>query len=211
MSAPTPARCARRSRVALPALLALLTSGCAGPQRSPWAAPPVDGDVTPLAASAPLAAAPSASPTPASQPSPPPTAGRADAADAADEEAVRATVAAFFAALEHHDAAAIERLVAFAPTLISVSPAAAGATGPQLQPTEWKNFVASLRAATRAYREEFIEPPTVLLDGDLAVVFGRYRFDLDGAPHHRGVDAFTLARTAAGWRIVAIADTRLPP
>ncbi|MBL8842831.1 MAG: nuclear transport factor 2 family protein [Planctomycetes bacterium] len=159
------------------------------------------------------AASPSASPAPAT-PTPTPPAARADAADAADaadEEAVRATVAAFFAALEQHDAAAIERLVAFAPTLLSVAPAAAGAPGPQLQPTEWKRFVASLRAATRAYREQFVEPPTVLLDGDLAVVFGRYRFDLDGAPHHRGVDAFTLARTAAGWRIVAIADTRLPP
>lgn len=153
------------------------------------------------------AASPSAAPAPAT-PTPAPPAARADAAD---EEAVRATVAAFFAALEQHDAAAIERLVAFAPTLLSVAPAAAGAPGPQLQPTEWKRFVASLRAATRAYREQFVEPPTVLLDGDLAVVFGRYRFDLDGAPHHRGVDAFTLARTAAGWRIVAIADTRLPP
>lgn len=139
------------------------------------------------------------------------TVAAAPRASAADEAAVRATVQAFFDALEHHDANALERLVAFAPTLISVAPASAGATGPQPQPTEWKSFVANLRAATRAYREEFVEPPTLLIDGDLAVVFGRYRFDVDGAPHHGGVDAFTLLRTAAGWRIVAIAYTRLPP
>ena len=52
-------------------------------------------------------------------------------------------------------------------------------------------------------REAFLGRPTVLVDGDIAVVFGRYAFDLDGERSHTGIDAFAVARTDDGWRLAS--------
>jgi len=49
--------------------------------------------------------------------------------------------------------------------------------------------------------EAFDGVPTVLVDGDVAVVWTRYLFDVDGARSHTGTDAFTLVRTDEGWKI----------
>jgi hypothetical protein len=48
----------------------------------------------------------------------------------------------------------------------------------------------------------------VHVDGPLAVVWTDYAFFAGQKFSHCGVDAFQLARTPAGWRIVALADTR---
>lgn len=48
----------------------------------------------------------------------------------------------------------------------------------------------------------------VRIDGNLAMVWTGYDFHVNSRFSHCGVDAFTLARTAAGWKIISIADTR---
>ena len=47
----------------------------------------------------------------------------------------------------------------------------------------------------------------VRVDGDLATVWTKYDFLRAGAFSHCGVDAFQLARTPEGWKIIQIADT----
>ena len=49
--------------------------------------------------------------------------------------------------------------------------------------------------------------PEVRISGPLATVWLPYDFHLDGRWSHCGVDQFTLVRTAAGWRIAAMAWT----
>ncbi len=44
--------------------------------------------------------------------------------------------------------------------------------------------------------------PAVEIDGDIAMVWGRYVFLHDGKPHHCGIDHFDLVRTEGAWRIV---------
>jgi hypothetical protein len=48
----------------------------------------------------------------------------------------------------------------------------------------------------------------VHVDGTLAQAWTPYDFFAGEKFSHCGVDAFTLAKTPAGWRIVALADTR---
>lgn len=68
-------------------------------------------------------------------------------------------------------------------------------------------FVRAVGNATGEWDERFWDPE-VRIDGDLATVWTEYAFYLDGDFSHCGVDAFVLARTGEGWKIVSIADTR---
>ncbi len=49
--------------------------------------------------------------------------------------------------------------------------------------------------------------PTVLVDGDVAMVWARYDFWLDGELSHGGTDVVVLLRTNDGWRIASFAWT----
>jgi ketosteroid isomerase-like protein len=49
--------------------------------------------------------------------------------------------------------------------------------------------------------------PTVQVHGRIAMLWTEYDFHVDGKFSHCGVDAFTLLRTDAGWKIASIAWT----
>lgn len=55
-------------------------------------------------------------------------------------------------------------------------------------------------------REDMYAPETKVF-GDLAVVYGRYVFFVDGKISHCGVNAFHLVRTDAGWKIANASST----
>ena len=55
-------------------------------------------------------------------------------------------------------------------------------------------------------REDMYAPETKVY-GDLAMVYGRYVFFVDGKISHCGVNAFHLVRTEAGWRIANASST----
>ncbi len=56
--------------------------------------------------------------------------------------------------------------------------------------------------------DERLRNTAVRVDGPLASVWTEYAFYAGPRFSHCGVDARQLARTAAGWRIVALVDTR---
>lgn len=123
----------------------------------------------------------------------------------ADEQAVLATVRQLFTGMRTRDSTAMNqvfvpeaRLVATAvrngQTVVSMIPAA--------------RFVAQVAAATGPAWNETIQDPEIRVDGDLATVWAYYEFHLGDRFSHCGIDAFQLARTAAGWRITQVADTR---
>ena len=49
--------------------------------------------------------------------------------------------------------------------------------------------------------ERWTETPTVRVDGDLALVWGRYEFLVDGGIAHCGVNHVDLVRLDGQWRI----------
>ncbi len=56
--------------------------------------------------------------------------------------------------------------------------------------------------------DERIHNPVVKVDGGLASVWAEYTFYLGDKVNHCGVDTFHLVKTADGWRIIDLADTR---
>lgn len=55
--------------------------------------------------------------------------------------------------------------------------------------------------------KETMYDPKVVVDGDWAMVWGRYVFWVSGKVSHCGIDQFNLVRTEAGWKIANGAST----
>ncbi|SRR6266542_497350 len=56
--------------------------------------------------------------------------------------------------------------------------------------------------------DERLRNPVVKVDAGLASVWAEYTFYLGDKLSHCGVDTFHLVKTADGWRIIDLADTR---
>ena len=74
-------------------------------------------------------------------------------------------------------------------------------------PDRWLAGVASAPATT-GILDERVRNPVVHVDGPLASYWAEYTFYLGERMSHCGVDTFHLVRTADGWRIIDLADTR---
>ena len=71
-------------------------------------------------------------------------------------------------------------------------------------------WIESVSSYTGGEIDERIYDPEVEVSGPLASVWTEYDLYLNGEFRHCGVDAFHLALTDDGWKIVHIADTRVP-
>lgn len=71
-------------------------------------------------------------------------------------------------------------------------------------------WIESISSFTGGEIDERIYDPQVLVSGPLASVWTEYDLYVDGEFRHCGVDAFHLALTDEGWKIVHVADTRVP-
>ena len=70
-----------------------------------------------------------------------------------------------------------------------------------------EDFMKAIAGAPVKLFEKIFEP-TVLVEDGLATVWVRYEFYADDKYSHCGIDAFLMAKTANGWKIASIADTR---
>lgn len=73
-------------------------------------------------------------------------------------------------------------------------------------PTGW---IESVTSYTGGVIDERFYDPVVEVSGPLASVWTEYDLFVGGAFRHCGVDAFHLALTDDGWKIVHVADTRV--
>ena len=71
---------------------------------------------------------------------------------------------------------------------------------------DWLGGVAG--APANLLLDERLGPPTVQVDGNLANVWVYYEFYAGDRFSHCGVDLFTLGRTAEGWKVIFVADSR---
>ena len=65
-------------------------------------------------------------------------------------------------------------------------------------------------AEKRGEIKEDMYAPETKIYGDLALVWGRYVFFIDGKVSHCGVNAFHLVRTDTGWKIAGASSTIEP-
>ncbi len=67
-----------------------------------------------------------------------------------------------------------------------------------------------LFAVKRGVLKEDMYKPEVRVFGDLAMVWGRYVFFIDGKISHCGVNSFQLVRAGSDWKIANAASTIEP-
>jgi hypothetical protein len=82
-----------------------------------------------------------------------------------------------------------------------------GPDGPRAAVVPVARWLESVGTSEREL-DERIHDVRVLTDQGLASVWAAYDLYVDGELSHCGVDAFHLVRTAEGWRVLEIVDTR---
>ena len=71
-----------------------------------------------------------------------------------------------------------------------------------------EDFPQRHRFRAKTEWKERIWDANVLVHGAIAVVLAPYHIHNNGAIIHCGYDSFSLLKTAAGWKITYISDTR---
>ena len=72
--------------------------------------------------------------------------------------------------------------------------------------TQYKTLIDSLPKTKGKYKE-VITDPEVLIHLNIAVVWAKYKFYIDGKFSHCGVDSFSLIRDKGKWKIASIIYT----
>jgi hypothetical protein len=124
----------------------------------------------------------------------------------ADEQAVIAAVQRLFDAMRARDTAAMRSVLTAEARLVG-QVTREGRTSIQVTPVS--QFVTAIASISDpAELIERVYEPKVDIDGDLASYWAFYTLHLGDRFIHCGVDAAHLFRTADGWKIASLADTR---
>ena len=79
---------------------------------------------------------------------------------------------------------------------------------PRFSRGDLHRFLVAMGTPRKEVYSEPIWDVKIEVDGNLAQVWARYAFYLDKELHHCGVDAFQLYKSAEGWKIFQLTDTR---
>ncbi|UJP66543.1 nuclear transport factor 2 family protein [Mongoliitalea daihaiensis] len=128
------------------------------------------------------------------------------AAFAQEELAIQQVIATLFEGMKSKDLEKIEP--AFLPNaqMQTVNASPAGATVGTNTVQDFFNRIATTPAET--ILDEQILDYQIKIDGQMAAAWTPYRFYVNGAFSHCGVNSFQLVKTSEGWKITYIIDTR---
>ncbi|GAC1422325.1 MAG: hypothetical protein NVSMB69_21110 [Novosphingobium sp.] len=114
-----------------------------------------------------------------------------------EEGQVMAPVNALLAAIGARDAVALGQTLRPDATTTTATEQGAAVT---ISHKTRDEFLARFAPGPERY-EERLSDPAIEIDGNIAMVWGRYTFLIDGKVHHCGFDHFDLVRDGAGWKI----------
>lgn len=121
------------------------------------------------------------------------------------EDSVKAAVAQLFDAMKRGDSVLLVNSFTKNAILQAISKDADGLMAKNESVT---GFARSISRAPKGALDERISFESIKIDGPLASVWTPYSFFYNGAFSHCGVNSFQLLRTAAGWKIHYLVDTR---
>lgn len=121
------------------------------------------------------------------------------------EKEVYAVVEKFFEGFNAKDTTAMKSLLFSDVKLFTTGTNKEGV--PVARAEDAEDLIRSIGSAPVAL-DERISNPVISIDDGLATVWVDYQFYADGKYSHCGIDAFMLVKTADGWKIAALADTR---
>jgi hypothetical protein len=122
----------------------------------------------------------------------------------ADAKDALAVVHNLFTEMANHNPAAIAALHTKESTLTAIIRRKDGKNAIMAFTSE--AFSKNFAEKKNEIKEDMYAPETKVF-GDLALVYGRYVFFVDGKISHCGANAFHLVRTDAGWRIANASST----
>jgi hypothetical protein len=123
-----------------------------------------------------------------------------------DEAAVRAVVVGLFDAMRAGDGDGVRARFTSDGRLQTAAPVPEG--GAVLRETPVERFAASVESPRDEVWDERVDAWEVRVDGPLASVVTDYSFFVGERFSHCGINAFQLLRTAEGWKIFQLTDTR---
>ena len=133
----------------------------------------------------------------------------ASAEDVCDEGCnVRLAVLDFFAALRSADKTALATQMVPDGTIFvhnRMDP-----ENPRIDVVPVADHLARWERSDRVVDEEMIQR-TVLVDGDMAQVWGPYYFTVDGEVSHCGINSLSMVRTDDGWKVANTSFTMEAP
>lgn len=122
------------------------------------------------------------------------------------EDSVKAAVNLLFTAMKKSDPLLLQSSFGDSAVLQTISMNTEGALFVRTESV--KEFANSVSAAPIGSLDERINFNMIKIDGPLASVWTPYFFYYNGKFSHCGVNSFQLIRTAQGWKIQYIIDTR---
>ncbi|MGZ3873495.1 MAG: nuclear transport factor 2 family protein [Mucilaginibacter sp.] len=121
-------------------------------------------------------------------------------------DGVKRAVNTMFDAMRKGDSTLLKSVFAKEMVLQSVSTNKEGKT--VISTDSAADFAKAIGTPHKEIYDERITYGDIKIDGDLASVWAPYKFYLGDKFSHCGVDVFSLMKTADGWKIIYIVDTR---
>ena len=126
----------------------------------------------------------------------------------ADIQAIKKTVNTIFEGMKKCDSAMVKSVFAPGAVLQTIRNAKDGSSGTvsgdRIEP--WLKAIAQPKTAEQIWDEK-MNFDHILIDGNLAQVWGSYTFHVGSKFSHCGTDNITLVKYADGWKIVYLIDT----
>jgi hypothetical protein len=125
-----------------------------------------------------------------------------------ETESIKKVVNTVFEGMKKCDSTMVRGV--FAPTAVlqTIRPDKDGLSatlgGDQME--SWLKAIARPKTADQLWNE-VMDFDHILIDGNLAQVWGRYTFNVGNKFSHCGTDNITLVKYAEGWKIVYLIDT----
>lgn len=127
-------------------------------------------------------------------------------AQSTDEQAIINTIETMFDAMRESDSAKLVSVIHEGATLKTFYLNKSGV--PSIHEGSMEDFASSLAKPHDDIYDEKIWSYEIEIDGLLANAWTEYTFYLGEKMSHCGVNAFQLFKSADGWRIISITDTR---
>lgn len=124
----------------------------------------------------------------------------------ADKEAITKVIKKLFDGMRAQDSSLVSPLFYPGATLATASYDKDGK--PQFSKDDIKGFINFVGTKSKDYFDERLYSYDITIDGPLATAWTEYSFFRNKELSHCGYDVFTLFKSADGWKIVSIADTR---
>lgn len=123
-----------------------------------------------------------------------------------DDKAIREVITRFFEGLEKGDTLLLKSACTASPLLQTYTADRQGNL--QVYTESFEDFVTIIGTPHKEKYEEKIEFGAIVSEQSLASVWTPYRFFMNGKIQHCGTNSFQLVKTAEGWKIQYIIDTR---